>query len=822
MNTTKENTSLIAKNTFILYGRMVFSMLVSLYTSRVVLNTLGVEDFGVYNVIGGVVAMFSFINGSMSGATSRFITYELGRGNYISLKETFSSALIVHLIIALFILVLSETVGLWFMENKLVIPEQRMFAARWVYQFSILASIIGIIQVPYNACVIAHEKMNVYAYVEMLSVSLKLIVVFLIQLASNDRLILYALLLVLVNIIILSLYIWYSYNSFEESHFEFVWRPNILKSMLTFSGADLYGNASVVLRQQGVNVVLNMFFGPIVNAANGIATTVNSVTMNLVANVSTAFRPQIIKKYASTELQEMFHLIKISAMISLLLFLTVAVPLILEMEFVMTIWLGQLPKYSADFCRILLIFSSCTVVTSVLNIGIHATGKIYLISFISGTIIWLAVPIIYCFLLQGYSPSIAYICNGIVSVLVLLTNSCILKYNIRQFSLKEFWINGMLKCLGICTITFCLTYFVFNSLSEGWVRLVSVCSVSGITNSLLAFIFILDNSMKRAILKKLHVSPRVSEIIIGFFTRVSGRIDWEKTKYKFWRLTNLRNQIKVQDSYATLEHIINSRCSVSRYGDGEFDMIIHLLTDGQVQSLSGFQSYDDKLAIRLKEIIEDTKYNDSSHIVCVPYWYRENNVNVYKPGVQRFCKRYICEKLDYILSIINKERGYYNANISRFYLSYKDKSHCQNYVNILKEIWKGRDICFVEGEFSRMGVGNDLFDNVKDIKRILCPSTDAFSKYEDILNAIRQNIDKSTLLILAIGHTATVLAYDLSKEGYQAIDLGHIDVEYEWMLQKASDKVPLQNKYVNEAVNGAVNDECQDIGYNNQIIARVI
>ena len=163
MNTTKENTSLIAKNTFILYGRMVFSMLVSLYTSRVVLNTLGVEDFGVYNVIGGVVAMFSFINGSMSGATSRFITYELGRGNYISLKETFSSALIVHLIIALFILVLSETVGLWFMENNLVIPEQRMFAARWVYQFSILASIIGIIQVPYYACVIAHEKMNVYA-----------------------------------------------------------------------------------------------------------------------------------------------------------------------------------------------------------------------------------------------------------------------------------------------------------------------------------------------------------------------------------------------------------------------------------------------------------------------------------------------------------------------------------------------------------------------------------------------------------------------------------------------------------------------------------
>ena len=205
MNTSKPDTTHIAKNTFILYGRMFFSMIVSLFTSRVILDALGVEDFGIYNVVGGVVAMLSFINGSMSGATSRFITYELGRGNKMILKETFASALIVHFIIAATVLILSETIGLWFLSNKLVIPESRMFAARIVYQFSIIAAIIGIIQVPYNACVIAHEKMNVYAYVEILNVSLKLAVAYIIQLSSADKLILYAVLLLVVNIIYLKI-----------------------------------------------------------------------------------------------------------------------------------------------------------------------------------------------------------------------------------------------------------------------------------------------------------------------------------------------------------------------------------------------------------------------------------------------------------------------------------------------------------------------------------------------------------------------------------------------------------------------------------------
>lgn len=818
----KVNTNLIAKNTLLLYGRMLFSMAVSLYTSRVVLNVLGVEDFGIYNVVGGVVAMFSFINGSMSGATSRFITYELGRGDSKSLKEVFSSALLVHIIIALIVCLMAETIGLWLLENKLVIPESRMQSARYVFQLSILASIVGIIQVPYNACVIAHERMNVYAYVEMLNVSLKLIIVYLLNVCNYDKLILYSVLLFSINLVIFFVYKWYSNRVFDESHFKFTWRPAVLKSMLTFSGADLYGNASVVIRQQGVNMILNMFFGPVVNAANGIATTVSSVTMNLVNNVSTAFRPQIIKKYATKELPEMFYLMRVAAVICLMVFLTVAVPLVIEMEFVLSIWLGQLPPYSVDFCRILLMFSCCTVVTAVLNIGIHATGKIYMISFISGTIIWMAVPVIYILLLKGFEPYVSYVINGVVSIIVLISNSFIFKYNVSQFSIKDFWLQGIFKCLIICMITSVILYYVYTVIPGGWQRLILICSLSVVTNSMMAFIFILDNSMRKILMQKLRIPTRISETLLIFFDRVSNRIEWEKTKYKFRRNRHLRNQIQVVDSYATIEHIINSKCSVSRYGDGEFDMIIHMMTNGAVPSLSGFQPYDSKLAIRLKEIISAADFDDSSHIVCVPYWYRSNNVHLYKPGVQRFCKKYICDKLEYILPLINKERVYFNANISRFYLSYRDKSNCYAYVESMKRIWRGRKVCFVEGEYSRMGVGNDLFQDAASISRILCPSIDAFSKYDEILDTIKQNIETTTLLILALGHTATVLSYDLSRNGYQAIDLGHIDIEYEWMLQNAEEKVPIKDKFVNEVQNGAVRNICEDADYNIQIIARII
>ena len=332
---------------------------------------------------------------------------------------------------------------------------------------------------------------------------------------------------------------------------------------------------------------------------------------------------------------------------------------------------------------------------------------------------------------------------------------------------------------------------------------------------------ILGNIMKLGILSFCDSYQKLHQNINNFLLRVQNRFKWERTKYDFWRIRKMRNQIKVHDSNSTVDHILKNRCSVSRYGDGEIDMIIHLITGGKEEAISGFQSYNPQLALRLKEILEEQEYDDSLHIVCVPYWYRGNNVRVYKAGTQRFCKRYICQNVNYILSIINKQRFYFDANISRFYLSYKNKKNCKTYIEKLREIWTDRDVCFVEGEYSRLGVGNDLFDGASSIKRILCPSVDAFSCYDLIISTILSNVNKSSLLIIALGHTATVLAYDLSKLGFQAIDLGHVDVEYEWMKMRANDKMPICNKYVNEVEGGAIHTDCNDIIYNNQIIARV-
>ena len=272
----------IAKNALMLYIRMFISMIVGLYTSRVVLATLGVEDYGIYGVVGGVVSMMGFLNASMSGATSRFLTFELGRGDMKRLADTFSSALIVHIGIAIIVFIVAETVGLWFLCNKLVIPEDRMEAAHWVYQCSILSAMLGITQAPYNASIIAHEKMGVYAYVEILNVTLKLLIVYLLVIGDFDKLKLYAVLVLAVSVLIMLIYRIYCIRMFQETHFHFVWKKDILKPLLSFSGWNLYGNLGNMFQQQGTNFVINFFFGVVMNAAMSVGLTVaNTVNLDL-------------------------------------------------------------------------------------------------------------------------------------------------------------------------------------------------------------------------------------------------------------------------------------------------------------------------------------------------------------------------------------------------------------------------------------------------------------------------------------------------------------------------------------------------------------
>ena len=461
----------IAKNTLALYVRMFLTMVVGLYTSRVVLATLGVEDYGVYGVVGGITSMLGFLNASMSGATSRFLTFELGRGDKKRLENTFSSAMIVHMGRAAVVLVLAETVGLWFLCHKLVIPPERMTAAHWVYQLSILSSMLAITQVPYNATIIAHENMNVYAYVEILNSVLKLLIVYLLTIGDFDKLILYAVLMLAVSVTVMMTYRIYCVRHYSESHFHWVWDKTYLKPLLSFSGWDLYGNMSVTVRQQGINFLINMFFGVVFNAASSIATTVNGMVTGFAYNLIQAFRPAIIKEYAAGNIKEMEIMIGNAAKYTVLLFGCMLTPLIFELPFVMELWLGNVPEKAVDFCRLLLIASLFNLINNVIGIGIHATGNIKRISLVTGSLIFACVPFVYLLFEFNFNIDWAYIILINNTIMVLITNTIILKIQISEINISKIY-KDVLQSILIVSLATIVVWFINMNLPQSFIRMI--------------------------------------------------------------------------------------------------------------------------------------------------------------------------------------------------------------------------------------------------------------------------------------------------------------------------------------------------------------
>ena len=298
MSINRENNKRIAKNTLLLYIRMLFIMVVSLYTSRIVLATLGISDYGIYNVVGGIVIMLSFLNGAMSSATQRYLTFELGKGNFSRFQSVFSTTIQIHVLLSLCIILLAETIGLWFLLNKMQIPVNRLTASIWVYQCSIITAVISIMSVPYNAAVIAHERMSAFAYISVLEVALKLIIVILLPMINCDRLITYSLLIMLVQLLIRLCYSIYCNRHIKEAKYKHRYERNLMKEIFSFAGWSFVGHFASVMHTQGVNVLLNMFFGPIVNAARGIAVQVQMAVFQFCGNFQTALNPQITKTYA--------------------------------------------------------------------------------------------------------------------------------------------------------------------------------------------------------------------------------------------------------------------------------------------------------------------------------------------------------------------------------------------------------------------------------------------------------------------------------------------------------------------------------------------
>lgn len=478
--TTETKNKQIAKNALFLYIRMALSMIVSLYTSRIVLDVLGVSDYGVYSLVAGVVVMFTFLNASMSSATSRFLAYEIGKGKQETINQVFSNAIAVHLIIALIVVVLLETLGLWLLNEKLVIDDDRKSAAQIVYHLSVLSTIVGITQVPFNATIIAHEKMNVYAYVELANVILKLGIVLLLKLCYLDKLIMYAILTLVVSLTIMITYRIYCKIHFEESLTSPSIDKAIFRPMLNYSVWGLYGDACYSIRQQGTNIILNIFFGTVVNAANGIATTVLNIVSGFSQNILIAFRPQIIKSYAIGEIRRMEQLIMYAMKYSYLMIGTMVIVLCFEMDYILSLWLKEIPEYTPWICRIILI-SFCVVTCSFcITTGIQATGNVRYQSFIMGSLSLFGIlPCTYLCLSLGCSPYSAYICYGVFTIIMLLCAMLILKHQVPTISLHRIVRNSILPITIVLLLSSLCSYLIYLKMDSSFLRLImiSMCAV---------------------------------------------------------------------------------------------------------------------------------------------------------------------------------------------------------------------------------------------------------------------------------------------------------------------------------------------------------
>ena len=470
----------VTRNALALTFRMILVTLVGLYTSRVILEVLGVDDYGIYGVIGGVVALAGFLNYSMGGATSRFITYELGKGSEDRLASIFSTSLMIHLLLAVFVAILAETVGLWFVNYKMNFPPERMTAVNVLYQFTILTMFVSFTQVPYTACIIAHEKMNIYAFIEMINVCLKLGVLYLVILFKTDKLILYAALVFVISTSVAFIYRFYCMRNFKETKVKLSWDKEIFRKMIAFSGYDLYGNMCGALKYQGLPIILNIFFGVVANAASSIATSVATAIKNLSSSISQAFRPQIVKRYATEEIGGMASMMLKANQFTLLAFAAAGIPVFFETEPVLNIWLGENPKYAVEFLQLILIASFLEVCVDVNNAGIHATGYIKNISFISGSV-YLLCPIVSYLLLKFFSfpASLIYYINIITMSIVAILGWFFLKIQIREFPIRKY-VTGILRILVSIGITIagvivCRKLFVKPSIdSDLWRQLFEI------------------------------------------------------------------------------------------------------------------------------------------------------------------------------------------------------------------------------------------------------------------------------------------------------------------------------------------------------------
>ena len=448
---------------------MFITLLVSLYTSRVVLDVLGVEDYGIYGIAGSIIVLFSFLSNALTGSSQRFFSYELGqqRSNITQLKQTFSVSLISHVLIALVILLLCESIGLWYFKNYLVIPEERIYAATVTYHLSVLTFIVNVIRIPYNALIISHEKMGFFAYLSIVEVVMKLLIVFLLKVTSLDKLIMYAILMLGIAVLCTVIYMFFSVIQFKECTFELNWNSKIFKRLMSYTGWSFCVNMANVTTQQGGNLLLNKFFGVLINASYTLATQVSGIIYSFVTNFQMAFRPQIVKLYASGSYSDLWDLVIKSSRISFYLLLMLAVPCVVNAEYVFSIWLTQIPEYSVTFSKLIIFYCIVDAIQAPLWMVIEATGRIKAYSIWLTAILIFNLPLAYIILRKGGSPSTFLIIRLAINVITAIIRTIYMKYFIAFPSGQ--YIKATIRCFIIFIVALGISYagkYCLNNITD--------------------------------------------------------------------------------------------------------------------------------------------------------------------------------------------------------------------------------------------------------------------------------------------------------------------------------------------------------------------
>ena len=471
MTNNPSNSKRLAKNTGILYLRLIITMVIGLYTSRVVLNALGVDDYGIYNVVGGIVTMFTVISGSLSAAITRFLTFELGKNDNESLKKAYTTSIIIQIVLCIIVVILAETVGLWFMHNKMIIPSERMFAAEWVFQFSLMTFCLNLINIPFNAVIIAHEHMNAYAFFSIYEACAKLGVVFLLAISPIDTLIFYAGLLVLVSLSSRIIYGIYCSKHFEECRGKIRFDKPFFKQMFSFAGWNFIGVVASVFRDTGGSVVINMFYPPAVNAARGIAIQVSSAVRSFSSNFLVAINPQITKSFAANDTKYTNKLVFSGAKLSFFLLLVLALPVYCNTHYLLEIWLKTVPDYSVIFVRLILIMILADSVSETMITLMLATGNIKTYQIVVGGLVLLNLPLSYLFLKLGLQPQIVIIVAIAISVICIFVRVIMLNKMVG-LPIQAFLYDVLLKILLVTLLSSVLPYYLSTLMPESFKTLV--------------------------------------------------------------------------------------------------------------------------------------------------------------------------------------------------------------------------------------------------------------------------------------------------------------------------------------------------------------